>query len=134
MIVDPLVLAAFIPAAAALNLTPGADMMLCAGQGLKGGPSAGWRASAGVALGGLVHGLIAGLGVAALVASHPVALSAIRWIGAAYLIWMAWHAWTSGGPGRAAPRGGPAFRDGLLVNLDEPQGDPVHLGLRAPIR
>ena len=35
MPVDPIVLLAFIPAALALNLTPGADMMFCLGQGLR---------------------------------------------------------------------------------------------------
>src|SRR5690606_16971433 len=38
MIVDPLTLAAFVPAALALNLTPGADMMFCLAQGMRGGP------------------------------------------------------------------------------------------------
>ena len=37
MPVDPIVLLAFIPAALALNLTPGADMMFCLGQGLRNG-------------------------------------------------------------------------------------------------
>ena len=40
MIVDPLTLLAFIPAALALNLTPGADMMFCLGLGLRAGPRA----------------------------------------------------------------------------------------------
>ena len=35
--IDPLVLLAFVPAALALNLTPGADMMFCLGQGLRSG-------------------------------------------------------------------------------------------------
>ena len=36
--IDPIVLLAFLPAALALNLTPGADMMFCFGQGLRAGP------------------------------------------------------------------------------------------------
>ena len=38
--IDPLVLLAYVPAALALNLTPGADMMFCLGQGLRAGPRA----------------------------------------------------------------------------------------------
>lgn len=119
--IEPLTLLAFIPAALALNLTPGADMMLCMGQGMRGGARAAWKASAGVACGGLVHGLLAGIGVAALVARHPAAFEVIRWVGAAYLLWMAWKALTSGATPDARPRRGPAFRDGLVVNLTNPK-------------
>lgn len=45
--VDPLTLLAFVPAALALNLTPGADMMFCLGQGMRFGPRASVAASAG---------------------------------------------------------------------------------------
>ena len=41
MIIEPVQLLIFIPAALALNLTPGADMLFCLGQGLKSGPRAG---------------------------------------------------------------------------------------------
>ena len=38
--IDPLTLLAFVPAALALNLTPGADMMFCLGQRLRSGRGA----------------------------------------------------------------------------------------------
>lgn len=121
MPVEWVALLAFVPAALALNLTPGADMMFCAGQGLRAGPGAAWRASAGVALGVLVHGAIAGLGVGGLVAAHPQALLAIRWIGAGYLLWMAWTILRAdAGEGPDTRRARP-FRDGLLVNLSNPK-------------
>ena len=47
--VDPLVLLAFVPAGLALNLTPGADMMFCLGQGLKRGRRAAMAANLGIA-------------------------------------------------------------------------------------
>ena len=117
---DPVILLTFVPAALALNLTPGADMMFCAGQGLRAGTGAGWRASGGVALGGMIHATVAGLGVGGLVAAHPEALLAIRWLGAAYLLYMAWgilRAETAGPDMRPAR----PFRDGLLVNLTNPK-------------
>ena len=46
-------LVAFVPAALALNITPGADMMFCLGQGLKSGPRPALAASLGVAAGGM---------------------------------------------------------------------------------
>jgi len=70
MIVDIHQLSLFIPAALALNLTPGNDMLFCLGQGLKFGPTAGVAASLGVATGSLVHSLTAALGLAALLAAN----------------------------------------------------------------
>lgn len=89
--IDLVILLAFLPAALALNLTPGADMMFCLAQGIKGGARAAWAASAGIALGAFVHAGIAGLGLAALLAAAPWAFEVIRWIGVAYLLWLAWQ-------------------------------------------
>jgi threonine/homoserine/homoserine lactone efflux protein len=122
--VDPLTLLAFVPAALALNLTPGADMMFCLGQGLRSGPRAALAASAGISTGGMVHVALAGLGLGALVATLPWAFDAIRWAGVGYLLWLAWGALrdTGGqGAGRPAMRPGRAFRTGFVVNLTNPK-------------
>ena len=76
--VEPLTLLAFIPAGLALNLTPGADMMFCLGQGLKSGRGAAMAANVGIAVGGMVHVTLAALGLGALVAAHPATFEAIR--------------------------------------------------------
>lgn len=120
---DPLLLLAFIPAALALNLTPGADMMFCFAQGLRGGPRPAMAASAGIAVGGMVHVTLAGLGLGALVISFPWLFSVIRWVGAAYLLWLAVRTRrtplvTGTVPPRAAKR---AFLDAALVNLSNPK-------------
>jgi threonine/homoserine/homoserine lactone efflux protein len=122
MIVDPLTLLAFIPAALALNLTPGADMMFCLGLGLRAGPRPAIAASAGISAGGMVHVTLAGLGLAAVIAALPLALDVIRWMGVAYLLWLAWGALRQGPMRPDAPRLGPAraFREGMLVNLLNP--------------
>lgn len=121
--VDPLTLLAFVPAALALNLTPGADMMFCVGQGLKSGPRAALAADAGIALGGMVHVLLAGLGLGALVAAHPALFDLIRWIGVAYLLVLAVQALRTGALPAAAPTAGSAraFRAALVVNLTNPK-------------
>ena len=123
--VDPLTLAAFVPAALALNLTPGADMMFCLGQGLRNGTPAAWAASAGVALGGMVHVAVAGLGLVALLTQWPIAFDVIRWIGVGYLLWLAYGALRRPtAMGAEAPAGVPkaqAFRAGLFVNLTNPK-------------
>ena len=122
--VDPLTLAAFVPAALALNLTPGADMMFCLGQGLRSGPRAAVAASAGISLGGMAQVALAGLGLGALVATLPWAFDVIRWIGVMYLLYLAVQAWRSTsavgreGPGMSVTL---AFWTGFIVNLTNPK-------------
>ncbi len=117
-------LVAFVPAALALNITPGADMMFCLGQGLKAGPRPAIAASLGVAAGGMVHVALAGLGVAAAVAAQPALFDIIRWVGVAYLLYLAWGALRPSGPRQAEARALPttrAFRAGLMVSLTNPK-------------
>ena len=75
---DAWVLLAFIPAALALNMTPGADMMFCFAQGLRGGARPAWAASLGISTGAMVHVTLAGLGLGALVAASPWVFGALR--------------------------------------------------------
>ena len=82
--VDPVFLLAFVPAGLALNLTPGADMMFCLGQGMRSGPRAALAASAGISLGAFIHAALAGFGLGAVVATVPGAFEVIRWAGVAY--------------------------------------------------
>lgn len=120
MPVDPLVLLAFVPAALALNLTPGADMMFCLGQGLRNGPRAAMAANLGIGIGGFVHIIIAGLGLGAALAAAPWAFDVIRWAGVAYLLWLAVGALRAG-PVTAQPTTNHAFRDAMIVNLTNPK-------------
>ncbi len=120
--IEVLTLLAFLPAALALNLTPGADMMFCLGQGLRGGAWAAWAASAGIALGAFVHATVAGLGLAALLAAAPWAFEVIRWLGVAYLLWLALQALQASGVSKmetAIVRS--AFWSALVVNLTNPK-------------
>jgi threonine/homoserine/homoserine lactone efflux protein len=79
----------FVPAALALNLTPGADMMFCAGQGARLGPRAGLVSAAGISAGGMIHAGLAAAGLAAFLATHPALFEAVRWAGVLYLLWLA---------------------------------------------
>lgn len=121
--IDLLTLLAFIPAALALNLTPGADMMFCLGQGLRSGRGAAVAASAGITAGCMVHVVLAGLGLGAVVAALPGLFDVIRWVGVGYLLYLAWGAWrgrqvaAAGVPVPAAR----AFRAGFIVNLTNPK-------------
>ncbi len=121
--IDPLVLLTFIPAALALNLTPGADMMFCLGQGLRSGHRPAMAASAGIAVGGMVHVTLAGLGLGAAVAAMPWVLDVLRWVGVAYLLYLAWGAVAGRAPAPDTPQipASRAFRSGLFVNLANPK-------------
>ncbi len=121
--IDPIVLLAFLPAALALNFTPGADMMFCLAQGARGGARPALAASAGISAGAMVHVTAAGLGLGALIAALPWAFDAIRWIGVGYLLWLAWRTLRTpiGATDRPAVRPARAFRDGLIVNLTNPK-------------
>lgn len=124
MPVDPLTLLAFLPAALALNLTPGADMMFTLGQGLKGGWRAGQAANFGIAAGGLVHVGLAALGLAAVLKAHPAVFEAVRWAGVAYLLWLARSALRAGPVSPVQVRATPAlrvFREAMVVNLLNPK-------------
>ena len=124
MPVEWLTLLAFLPAALALNLTPGADMMFTLGQGLKGGWRAGQAANLGIAAGGMVHVTLAALGLAAVLKAHPAAFEAVRWAGVGYLLWLAWKSLRAGPVQPAdvirAPAG-KVFRQAMVVNLLNPK-------------
>jgi threonine/homoserine/homoserine lactone efflux protein len=115
----------FLTAALTLNLTPGNDMMFVLGQSIKGGARTGIAASFGIATGSLIHLFLVAAGVAVLLSQYPTVFEAIRWAGAAYLLWIAWKTLTST-PGKLVQKEIPgsalrAWRDGVFVNLLNPK-------------
>jgi threonine/homoserine/homoserine lactone efflux protein len=78
----------FIAAGLLLNFTPGPDMLFIVGQAAANGRRAGVLAALGIGAGCLVHVLLAALGVSALLATSALAFTVLKWIGAAYLMWV----------------------------------------------
>ena len=117
-----------------LNATPGVDMALTLVSTLRGGVKAGLAAAAGICAGCIVHTLAAAFGLAALMAASSAAFAAIKWAGAAYLLWLAVGMLRAGlaraspvAPG-AAPAAEPQqrgawalFRQGFLTNALNPK-------------
>ena len=77
----------FVAAALLLNLTPGPDMLYVAGTAAARGARAGVAAALGIGAGCGLHIALAALGVSALIAASPLAFGALKWLGAAYLVW-----------------------------------------------
>ena len=78
----------FIAAGWLLNLTPGPDVLYIVNSALKGGVRAGLVAALGIVSGCFVHVFAAAFGVGALLASSATAFTVLKWVGAAYLVWM----------------------------------------------
>lgn len=117
----------FTAAAVLFIATPGPDMACILGQTVRGGRAAGMAACAGIWLGALGHVLAAVLGLSALLAGSPTAFAALKWAGAAYLIWMGVSALRSDGRmevrtarQQAVPLAA-SFRRGLFVSLLNPK-------------
>jgi threonine/homoserine/homoserine lactone efflux protein len=72
-----------------LVFTPGPDILLVASQGMSGGSRAAMRANAGVLIGYSMHALLAAFGIAAVVAASPALFQVLRWVGVAYLTYLA---------------------------------------------
>ncbi|CAM8669938.1 RhtB Putative threonine efflux protein [Comamonadaceae bacterium] len=71
-----------------LNLTPGPDVLYIVSSALRSGVRAGIVAALGITAGCFVHIVAAGLGVSALMATSAMAFSALKWVGAAYLLYV----------------------------------------------
>lgn len=121
---DAPVLLAFVAASLALNFTPGADMMFAVASGVSGGPRAAVAAALGINLGVVAHIILAAVGVAALIEASPLAYDVIRYIGAAYLVWLAIQMWRAPPPDIERTGRAPLSRivmRGLLTNILNPK-------------
>ncbi|MEO7888260.1 MAG: LysE family translocator [Polaromonas sp.] len=78
----------FIVAGWLLNLTPGPDVLYIVTNSLRSGARAGIVAGLGITAGCFVHIFAAAVGVGALLATSATAFTVLKWIGAAYLLWI----------------------------------------------
>ena len=78
-----------------LIFTPGPDMLFILSQVMGKDAKAGMMATLGVCSGYLVHSILVALGIAAIIVSFPVLFDAIRYLGIAYLLYLAFHLFKS---------------------------------------
>jgi len=125
--IDLATLLTFAGAALALALTPGPDMLLVMTRSVAQGRFAGLVTLAGITVGCFGHALVAGFSLSGMLLIAPVLFEAIRWAGAAYLLYLGIQALRGAGgfrpPQPGAPRQpyGALFRQGLLTNLLNPK-------------
>ena len=123
-------LAAFAGLMALGQFSPGPDMVLLTRTALREGRGAGLSAAAGIACGLTVHATVAVGGMAVAYQRLPALRSWLKWVGAAYLLWLAqgmlreaFVFWYSGGrqdpPATGCNR--PPFLRGLFCNLLNPK-------------
>jgi threonine/homoserine/homoserine lactone efflux protein len=121
-------LIAFTLAAALLTVTPGLDTALVLRTAAAEGPRRAFSAALGICLGCLAWGLVVALGLGILLTASELAYVVLRWIGAAYLLYLGLQLILSKRTDfadGAAPAGGARslawFRRGLLTNLLNPK-------------
>ena len=107
-------------AAAVLALTPGPGMAYVVARTVAGGRQEGLASCLGTGLGGMLHVLAAALGLSVLLAQSALAFSLIKYVGAAYLVYlgvrMLMQKAPEGDSTPVSPQGARrAFAEGILV-------------------
>ena len=120
--------AVFAVAGILLIITPGQDTFYILGRGIAQGRRAGVISALGISTGALAHVTAAALGLSALIASAPYAFTFIKWMGAAYLMYLGFEMLReqdSETPDLAAVSGSASTREiylkGALTNLLNPK-------------
>ncbi|MBV8931095.1 MAG: LysE family translocator [Kutzneria sp.] len=128
MPIDPHLLTLFLVTTIVAMISPGPDMLFILGCGMRGGPRGGLLATAGVATSEAVHVVVAAAGLSAFFAAVPITFTAVRIVGAIYLIWLGIQSIRHRGHDQDAQSfgggelsGRKAYLRGLLTNLLNPK-------------
>jgi len=115
-------------AALALNLSPGPSILYILSRSLGQGREAGLVSVLGLATATLIHAVAMALGLSTLLLYSPLAFSAVKYLGAAYLIYLGASALLSRGTfhavtasAAAPPSLGAVYRQGVVTDLLNPK-------------
>lgn len=120
-------LLAYTVACFILYITPGPDMSLMLARTLQGGRKAGMASMLGACGGCLVHSIAAALGLSAIIAASATLFTAMKVVGALYLLWLAYEAIRHGsalrldGQTAAPPSLWAIFSLGVGTNITNPK-------------
>jgi threonine/homoserine/homoserine lactone efflux protein len=115
---------AFVGASVAMLVIPGPTLLLVIGASLAGGRGAALPLVAGVAAGDFVAMSVSLLGVGAILAASATVFGILKWVGAAYLLWLAARLWRAPMTDTAAAPipGRRLARDAFIVTALNPKG------------
>ena len=109
-----------------LSLSPGSGAINTMSTGISHGYLGAVASIAGLQLGLSIHIVLVGIGLGALISSSLLAFEILKWLGAAYLIWLGICQWRSAGAidlsalASSMPRRR-LFKRAILVNLTNPK-------------
>ena len=123
---EPAALSVFLLAALALLLMPGPAVLYIVARSIDQGRTAGLVSVLGIGLGSMVHVTAAALGLSSLLVSSATAYSVVKYLGAAYLIYLGVRRLMAGDPileatgasDRSLRR---VFTQGVWVNILNPK-------------
>ena len=119
--------ALFTGATLALFVMPGPATMYLIARAVGQGRAAGLASAIAIAMGDVVHVVAATVGLSALLMASAAAFTIVKWVGAAYLVWIGVRTWrTADAPeeGTPVPSGqtvAQIFREGFLVEVLNPK-------------
>lgn len=119
-------LALFVAAGLLLNITPGPDVLYIVARAASQGRTAGFVSALGISAGCLVHIVAAVAGVSTLMMRLPAAYEVVRWLGAAYLLYLGARALLRRAPAATLQKFdshdlGRVFWQGFLTNALNPK-------------
>jgi threonine/homoserine/homoserine lactone efflux protein len=112
-----------------IELTPGPNMAYLAALAVSRGRCAALAAVAGVALGLLILGCLAAVGLQALILASPWLYQTIRAVGFLYLLWLAWETWGMPEADSSESMAFEGFRKGLITNLLNPKAGVFYIAV-----
>ena len=123
---DAATLAVFAVAAVTLLVIPGPAVLYIVSRSVGQGRAAGLASVCGIHVGSLLHVAAAALGLSALLVSSALAYDTVRYLGAAYLVWLGVQRLLArdedaGPAGAARERLGRVFAQGVVVNVLNPK-------------
>ena len=129
----------FSTASVLLALAPGPDNIFVLTQSSVFGRRAGFRVTLGLCTGLIVHSTAVALGVAVIFQKSAAAFAALKYIGAGYLVYLAWQAFHASAARIQTERRGEAklfvlYRRGIIMNLTNPKVSIFFLAFPPAVR
>jgi len=124
--IDTTTLIAYVAIVLGFVFIPGPATLLTVTRAASSGTKAGIATGAGIAAGDALHTFIAIVGISALIAASAMLFGIVKYIGAAYLVYLGIRAILEKAPANFAAPGlpistGPAFRQAILAEVLNPK-------------